>query len=173
MGQESEDIAHDWILQSLNGEQVDTTGASLVTLSIWDRYQQFIAYHHPEILGASLLVHSEMPYPYTEIIDFYWRFDGALTLGLVETQLLIPPDLAICLAGAAHAQCVVDPDQGTLPMLKWEKLAILHVRPSHAELLEVGHVDTMYQAYVSGTPYPDVHRSVVVSTGDLAKKYLM
>jgi hypothetical protein len=123
------------------------------------------------MLGASLLVHNDAP-RYTEVIDFYWRLDGVLTFGLIETRVLIPPDLAICLAGAAFADYVVDPERGNVAMPKWEKLAIFHVRPNIAEMLEVGHVDIMRQAYQDGTPYPEVKSRTIADPRNMIRKYL-
>lgn len=119
-----------------------------MSLDEWDRLpkngkqmmQQFYALekkYQPRWVDAEFTVWNDTV-GYAGTADWSAVFSsGVLCLGDTKTGKNVWPDVAMQLSAIAHAETIVTPDGDERPVPKFEKFAVLHVRPRFAELVPI------------------------------------
>lgn len=151
------DIVHNWIDCDIKGEAVDpreytgkdgiTREAPLTARQMWRQYQGFLDKYRPKWVASEFTVWSET-HGYAGTADWAARIGGALVLGDHKTGNNVYPDVAMQLAALAGADCILMPDGTEKPLPKFDKFAVLHIRPRFSRLIPVEHTEEWFKAFL-------------------------
>lgn len=149
------DAVHDWIDRFIKGE-FGPTGqpsdqefleAGFTAKHMWQTFQAFNRYYHPKFVESEFTVWSET-YGYAGTADWSAYIGGSLVLGDTKTGTRIYPDTGLQLAALAKADFILDPDGTERPLPKYDKFAILHIRPTYFELPPIHNIEACFNGFL-------------------------
>jgi hypothetical protein len=152
------DIVHDWIDYTIKGGVVsqtdtydnksgETVQVPLQARQMWRQFGGFQDKYKPKWVASEFSVWSDR-HGYAGTADWGAYIGSALVLGDNKTGAGAYPDTAMQLAALANADFIIEPDGTEKPLPKFEKFAILHIRPRFSRLIPVEHTDEWFQAFL-------------------------
>jgi hypothetical protein len=154
------DIVHNWIDRTIKGEEVDPsvyTGKDgreaeppLQARQMWRQFSGpggFQDRYKPKWVASEFTVWSDT-YGYAGTGDWYAYIGNALVLGDHKTGNNVYPDTAMQLSALANADYILEVDGTEKPLPKFDRFAVLHIRPLHSKLIPVEHTDEWFKAFL-------------------------
>jgi hypothetical protein len=129
---------HDLIHRYVLGEEVHPTDIEVPFMRAYRRAHEYLMTQRSGrlLLTEAMVVNLELGYGGT--LDMGWELDGLPTLLDIKTGNRVYDEVAVQLAGYAEAPSTGTPDSPELTALpKWERFAILHLRPDAWSLIPV------------------------------------
>jgi hypothetical protein len=161
------DVVHDWIDSYIKGmppgdlmlanpcktwpdgnvTALQPSGARTAR-NMWRQFLAFVDRYKPEFVDSEFTVWSDK-YEYAGTADWSARIGGALVLGDTKTGKAVYSDFRYQLAALAFADFILDPSGAQRPIPKYDRYAILHVRPMSATLVpfENDAVESAFAAF--------------------------
>lgn len=134
------DVIHDAIDQFIkddHGPSQETYDSWTVTEKrMWESFSRFADSYRPEWLDSEFTVWSDK-YGYAGTADWLARIGRWTVLGDNKTGKQTYPEVGLQLAALANADVILSPDGTESPMPKIDRLAVLHIRPTFAQLKPV------------------------------------
>jgi hypothetical protein len=115
--------------------------------AMWRQFGAFVHHYRPEWISGRLTATSDV---YDYAVTAYWsaRIGGHVVVGFAETTRQLFPALAIQLAAVIKAdRALADVDDKLLP--KFERSAVLHVRPGFTRLTPVDRLDENFRMFLA------------------------
>ena len=139
------DIVHDWIDNHIQGVSIDprvytdkNTGeektAPTTARHMWEAFVQFEDTYHPEWIASEFTVWSDK-YGFAGTMDWSAKIGEFIVLGDNKTGKSVWPDMGIQLAAGAHADFILNEDGTTSELPKFDRFAVLHIRPQSFSLV--------------------------------------
>ena len=152
------DIVHEWIDTLAKGGKVDPevyhdfhTGelmkAPRQAKQMWRQFGGFLNKHNPRWVKTEFTVWSDT-YGYAGTADWSAYIGPWLVLGDNKTGKGVYADTAMQLGALAHADVILDTEGHEEPVPKFDRYAILHLRPRSATLVPVEHIDEWFEAFL-------------------------
>jgi hypothetical protein len=133
------------ILQT--GEEVYYKDAPITARRMWRQFEGFNAHYEPKFLDSEFTVWSHA-HNYAGTGDWIAEIRGITVLADTKTGKGVYPDVGLQLAALAYADVVLTDDGDEIPMFKWDRLAVLHLRPTQSRLLPVVNPEACFQAFL-------------------------
>jgi hypothetical protein len=154
------DIVHGWLDLVIKGEEVDpmvytdkngeTHESPTSARSMWRQIVGpggFIERYKPKWFMSEFTVWSDT-YGYAGTADWGGWIGNSLVLVDNKTGAQAWPDTAIQLAALAKADFILDENGDQIDMPKWDKYAVLHIRPRSYTFHPMIHIDEAFQAFL-------------------------
>ena len=147
---------HGWIDDYIKGNSAppDSQPAELASAprtaqNMWRQFMAFVDRYHPRWVDSEFTVWSEQ-YGYAGTADWSAEIGGALVLGDSKTGKSVYPDMRYQLSALAHADFILETDGTERPLPKFDRYAILHIRPQSATLVPFSNeaVDAAFAAFL-------------------------
>lgn len=144
------DVVHDWIDRFVKGTppgREEVSGAHITPRHMWEQFGLFNAKYEPKFIDSEFTVWSDT-HNYAGTADLAMDVRGALILADTKTGNNIYPETGFQLAALAFADFILTPDGEEKPMPKWDRFAILHIRPTYFHLVPVENIEASFQAFL-------------------------
>lgn len=148
------DLVHGWVdgyiktgVHPNNGDAIEYAGAPLTARRMWRQFEGFRDHYKPAFLDAEFTVWSDK-YGYAGTADWSADLAGMLVLADTKTGKAAYPEVGMQLAALANADFILSSDGTEVPMPKWDRCAVLHLRPTFSRLIPVDHVDSCFRAFL-------------------------
>ena len=145
------DIVHGWIERRIKGDSPthDEVMASHQTVKwMWNSFLKFEDHYKPQFTDTEFTVWSDR-YGYAGTADLAMRINGLNVLTDTKTGKNIYPDTAMQLAALANADVILSADGTVKPVPKFDRFAILHIRPRSASLVPVENIDEAFKVFLA------------------------
>lgn len=161
------DIVHAWVDQYIktgehphqtgpivlqDGEEIAYKDAPITARRMYRQFEGdgkegFLPRFQPKFLDAEFTVWSDT-HGYAGTADWAAEIRGMLVLGDTKTGKGPYPDTGLQLAALAFADVMIGDEGEDIPMPKWDRCAILHLRPTFYELVPVDRLEECFQAFL-------------------------
>lgn len=145
------DIVHSMIERKVKNENApshdEVTTAHHTVRAMWQSFLKFEERYKPQYTGSEWTVWSDT-YGYAGTMDLSFNVAGFHVLCDAKTGKNVYPETAMQLAAGAFADVVIGADGnevGAVP--KYDKYAILHLRPRSATLVPVDNIPAAWEAF--------------------------
>ena len=150
-------IVHDWIDQwikggssplalSDSGQTNDAWGdAPWQARAMWAQFGALVRKYRPRFVFSEFTVWSDT-HGYAGTADWAARIGSCYVLGDTKTGKGVYPEVGMQLAAIANADTIISPDGVETPIDKFDRFAVLHVRPRSASLIPVTGIDECFKA---------------------------
>lgn len=115
--------------------------------NMWRQYEGFRDKYNPKWVDSEFTVWSDT-YGYAGTADWSAFIGKSLVLGDTKSGKGVYPDTAMQLAALAKADYILDADGNQRELPRFERFAILHVRPMFTRLVPVEHIDEWFAAFL-------------------------
>jgi len=143
------DLVHDWIDGYIKGHKfsVEEYEKSSVTAKhMWQSFERFLAEYDPQFIDAEFTVWSNT-WGYAGTMDWAARIRGHLVLGDTKTGESVWPETGLQLAAGANADFILRADGTEIPLPRFDRCAVLHVRPRSATLVPMEKIPECWEAF--------------------------
>lgn len=130
-----------------DGEVVNFQDAPLTARRMWKQYEGFNNHRKPTYTNSEFTVWSYQ-YGYAGTADFSAVVSDWLVLGDTKTGKGAYPDTGLQLAALACADVIVNPDGTESEMPKYQRCAILHLRPTYHRFIPVANIESCFKAFL-------------------------
>lgn len=145
---------HDHIHNDLIGVDIHPEGLEVPMVRGWRRAWDYLNRHGKLLLTEAMLINTDMGFGGT--LDLGWEIDGVPTLVDVKTGERVYNEVAIQLSGYDMGQFTAIPEDPTpVPLPKWERYAVLHIRPDDWTLIPVTVDDESRAAFTAALRLSD------------------
>jgi hypothetical protein len=131
--------------------EVPYTEQPLTARRMWRQFEGFrdtyAARYGLKFIDAEFTCWSDT-YGYAGTADWGAQMSGMLILGDTKTGKGVYDDTGMQVAALAKADFVMTHDGRELPMPKWDRCAVLHLRPTFSRLIPVEHVDSCFESFL-------------------------
>lgn len=110
-------------------------------------YREYHSRYNLEFIDAEFTCWSDK-YGYAGTADWGATMSGMLVLGDTKTGNGVYSDTGMQVAALAKADFIMTQNGRELPMPKWDRCAVLHLRPTFAKLVPIEHVDSCFRAFL-------------------------
>jgi hypothetical protein len=147
---------HPWerpaIQLGFDNELIEYSSAPLTARRMYRQFsgdgkEGFLPRYNPSFVDSEFTVWSHQ-FGYAGTADWAAYIRGMLVLGDTKTGKGAWPDTGLQLAALAFADVMLDDEGNEIPMPKFERCAILHLRPTSYELIPVDHLEACFQAFL-------------------------
>lgn len=149
------DIVHGWIERFVKGEPPshdEVKRACQTAQWMWDRFLRFNKRFQPVYTGAEFTVWSNK-YGYAGTADLSFRLNLAQheyhILADTKTGKSTYAETAMQLAAIQNADFILEPDGQQRALPKYDRYAILHLRPRSYTLQPVEKIDEAFEAFLA------------------------
>jgi hypothetical protein len=141
------DLVHDAIdALYKTGELPDTGSWSLTAKRMFRAFLKWNERYKPEYVDSEFTVWSEK-YGYAGTADLALIIAGYLALIDSKTGNGTYPEVGLQLAALANADYIINPDGSTRPLPRFERFAVLHIRPTYVDLEPINYIDHCFTAF--------------------------
>ena len=112
-----------------------------------DGKEGFLPRYEPRFVDSEFTVWSHQ-HGYAGTADWAAEIRGTLILGDTKTGKGVYADVGLQLAALAFADAMLDDEGNEIPMPKFERYAVLHLRPTSFELIPIDHIEKCFQAFL-------------------------
>lgn len=147
------DIVHDWIDLYAKGKVqgvADLPGwneADWQARSMWKQFIAFTKRYEPEWIMSEFTVWSDK-HAYAGTGDWCAKIRGRVVFADTKTGNNVYPEVGLQLAAVTHADYVIAPNGDEKPIPKWDKCAVLHVRPRFTRLHPLNGIEGCFKAFL-------------------------
>lgn len=151
------DIVHNWIDAYVKGSEVftetylDSKGnehrAPTQARQMYRQFGGWVDRYHPRWFASEFTVWSD-EHSYAGTADLAAWIGKALVLIDHKTGQGIYPDTALQLSALGNAQLILNEDGTETELPKFDRFAILHIRPRYSHFVPVAHADEWFQAFL-------------------------
>jgi hypothetical protein len=144
------DIVHDWIDRHIKGERVsqdEFNAAPITARHMMESFWAFNNYYKPEFIESEFTIWNET-YGYAGTGDWYGKLNGALLLVDNKTGNRTYWDTGMQLAAVSKGEFILDTDGTERALPKFERFAILHIRPTFFKLVPVQHIEECFAGFL-------------------------
>jgi hypothetical protein len=144
------DIVHNWIERRITGDTPshdEVQNASNTVRWMWNSFLKWEAHYSPQYTGSEFTVWSDK-YGYAGTGDLSFYIGDWHVLADTKTGKGVYPETAAQIAAIAKAEVIIT-DAGEFPVPKYDKFAILHVRPRGATLVPVYHIPEAFEYFLA------------------------
>lgn len=113
---------------------------------MWKSFLAFVTRYHPSWVESEFTVWSHT-YGYAGTADWCAYINGQLVLADTKTGKATYPEVGLQLAAIANADCIIEPDGTERPIPRFDRYAVLHIRPTFARLAPVRCIDDCFDAF--------------------------
>lgn len=148
---ENGDVVHDWIDRIIKGGSINSTELGAATVTARRMLASFLKFqdkYKPEWLASEFTVFSHK-YGYAGTGDWAARIGQWTVLGDTKTGKAVYPEVGLQTVALARADVIVTPDGKETPMPVFNRLAVLHVRPTFADLYQLNNPDECWNAFLA------------------------
>ncbi len=148
------DTVHGWIDHYIKGDQSFTDfqteyeAAPVTARHMWQSFMAFIDKYQPRWIDAEFTVWSNA-WGYAGTMDWAAIIRGWLVLGDTKTGKSTHPDFGLQLAAGVYADFILRVDGTEIPLPKFDRCAVLHVRPRSATLEPLDKIPECWEAFKS------------------------
>jgi|SRR5215469_3098171 len=142
------DIVHEWIDAFIKGEHRGAADLPRTAQGMIRAFQKFNETYTPEWVMSEFTVWSET-HQYAGTADWAARIHGWLVLGDTKTGNRVYPDTRYQLAALANADFILEDDGTELDLPRFERFAILHLRPTYYELIPVINIAEAFESFLA------------------------
>lgn len=152
------DIVHDWIDQYIKegAAQVaqgqpwrpeDYQGSSATAKNMFKQFGAFVRKYQPEWVASEFTVWSDK-HGYAGTGDFICKIKGAYIYGDTKTGRGVYPEVGMQISALVNADYMLTPDGEEAPLPKFDRAAVLHVRPRFARLSPLSNIDQCFKSFL-------------------------
>ena len=124
-----------------------TLGAwSLTARRMWRAFTLFDARYRPRWVNAEFTVWSDR-FGYAGTADWSAYIGSGLVLGDTKTGKSVYPEVGLQVSAIANADYILHPDGTQEPLPKWDRYAVLHVRPTYTRLSPLTNIPECFEAF--------------------------
>jgi len=145
------DLVHDWIDRYIKDDMPDedeVAAAVPQARQMWRQFLFFTEHYKPDWVDSEFTVWSD-EFEYAGTADWSARIGGTLVLADTKTGKNLYPDYGMQLAALAKADYILEADGSTRELPKFERFALLHVRPTFSRLAPVAYVDELFKQFLA------------------------
>lgn len=145
------DIVHNWIDRRVKGSSPsheEVAAAPQTAKWMWNSFLKFEDYYKPEYTASEFTVWSDT-YGYAGTGDLGLRINGLHVLVDTKTGKGVYPEAGMQVAAIQKADFILHPDGRQEPIPRYDRYAVLHIRPRSATLLPVENIEEAFQAFVA------------------------
>lgn len=148
------DIIHDWIDRYINNDPPTPDEAEdkpITCRRMYGRWLKFCEAFKPEFTGNEFTVWSDK-YGYAGTADVSFRspvYGNAHILADAKSGKQPYPEVAMQVAAIANADFILNPDGSESPIPKYDRYAVLHLRPMSYTLHPLFRIDKAFQAFLN------------------------
>jgi hypothetical protein len=118
---------------------------------MWRQFEGWYAEYHGrynlQFIDAEFTCWSDT-YGYAGTADWAATMSDLLVLGDTKTGNGVYDDTGMQIAALVKADVIMTQDGRELPMPKFDRGAVLHLRPTYAKLIPVEHLDSCFQSFL-------------------------
>lgn len=146
------DVIHDAIdvfIKTGKAPALDVFGSWSVTAKrMWKSFTDFNEQMRPEWVESEFTVWSDT-HEYAGTGDWIARIGKWLVLGDTKTGKSTYPEVGMQLAALAHADYIIEADGKQRDIPVFDRFAVLHIRPTFADLVQVNHIPQAFVAFAA------------------------
>lgn len=147
------DLVHLWIERRIKSGGVEPTTEEVEqnpdssARQMWVSFLRIEARYKPEWLLSETTVWSDK-YGYAGTTDWVARIGGAITLGDTKTGNNVYPEVGLQVSAAAYADYGINEDGKPFELPKFERFAVLHIRPRYARLSPLANMEENFRGFL-------------------------
>jgi hypothetical protein len=144
------DVVHDWIDRYIKGAPPgaqEINGAVITARHMWQRFGEFVGRYQPQFVDSEFTVWSDT-HDYAGTGDLAMNIKGALILADTKTGKNVYPETGMQLAALAFADCILTTEGEEKPIPKFDRFAVLHLRPTSYQLIPVDNIEASFRAFL-------------------------
>lgn len=143
-------VVHDWVDRYIKGDlpKPSEIEAEVPTAqNMWRHFWAALRKYEPRFTLSEFTVWSDT-HGYAGTADWAAYIGDALVLGDTKTGKAVYEDVAMQLAALAKADVIIDTEGNETPIPKFDRFAVLHLRPQSAKLIPVTHIDEAFTQFL-------------------------
>jgi hypothetical protein len=140
------DIVHEWVDAYIKGEHRGMADQPRAAQGMVRAFLKFAETYNPEWFRSEFTVWSES-YQYAGTADWAAKIHGWLVLGDTKTGKSVYSDTVLQLAALANADFILEDDGTEVELPRFDRFAVLHLRPTYYELLPFIHIPEAFEAF--------------------------
>lgn len=143
------DIVHNWIDRHVQGDAPthdEVVNSHRTARDMWYSFIKFRDHYAPDFIDSEFTVWSDQ-YDYAGTADLHLVINGVSVLADTKTGANVYSESAMQLAAIANADIKMSTTGEELPVPKFERYAILHIRPRSATLVPVENIDAAWACF--------------------------
>lgn len=141
------DIVHGWIERYVRGEPVGEELGNQTAIWMYGRFLAFVKHYNPQFTDTEFTVWSNR-YGYAGTADLSFKLGETHILADTKTGKAVYPEAAMQLAALANADVILSADGSEKPVPKYDRFAVLHLRPRSFTLHPVDNLDAAFQCFL-------------------------
>lgn len=130
-----------------NGEQVVYEAAPLTARRMWRQFEGFRDTLNPTFTAAEFTVWS-YTHGYAGTADWAAVISGMLVLGDIKSGKGVYGEAGLQLAALSNADVMLTPQGVETPLPKYDRTAVLHLRPTYSQLIPIDRLDSCFKAFL-------------------------
>lgn len=145
------DIVHGWIERHVKGDapsDAEVGQAHVTARHMWESFTKFVGHHSPEFTASEFTVWSNA-HGYAGTGDLTMKINGWHILADTKTGERVYPETAMQLAALGNADVMLDTEGREMPVPKYDRYAILHLRPKSWTLYPVEKIDEAFECFLA------------------------
>jgi len=146
------DLVHKWVEETIvtgkTPPQEDLNAAPNTARWMFERFLLFRQQYSPQFTATEFTVWSTK-YGYAGTADWSAMLNGWHVLADTKTGKNVYPETAMQLAAIQNADFVLDANGNQLPVPKYDRYAVLHLRPRSFTLYPVQNIDKAFQCFLA------------------------
>lgn len=143
-------IVHGWIDEHIKTGALPTgellAVSTLTTRRMWGSFMRFVEVYQPQFTDAEFTVWSEQ-FGYAGTMDWSAKIGDWLVLGDTKTGKGTYPEVGLQVSAGAFADYIIEPDGTQRPIPKYDRYAVLHVRPTFVKLQPLQCIPECFEAF--------------------------
>jgi hypothetical protein len=112
------------------------------------KFAAFCAKYHPVFTASEFTVWSDK-YGYAGTADLSYVLGDTHVLADIKTGVRPYPEVAMQVSAVANADFILSPDGTESPLPKYDRFAVLHLRPRSATPHPLDHIDEAFEAFLA------------------------
>jgi hypothetical protein len=147
------DLVHLWIERRIKSGGTEPTDEEISqhpdqsARAMWKSFLRIEDNYKPVWLLSETTVWSDK-YGYAGTTDWVARIGGAITLGDTKTGNGVYPEVGMQVAAAAFADYGIDENGQPFELPKFERFAVLHIRPRYARLSPLTNMEENFRGFL-------------------------
>lgn len=151
------DLVHKWIEEYVRGGMMganpagppveDVNAAPNTAKWMYGRFLAFVNHYQPQFTDTEFTVWSNR-HGYAGTADLSFKLGETHILADTKTGKAVYPEAAMQLAALANADVILSPDGSEKPVPKYDRFAVLHLRPRSFTLHPVDNLDAAFEAFL-------------------------
>ena len=143
-------IVHDWIdvfIKTGQSPEPKTVNFATSTVrNMWQSFTRFVDVYKPVFTDAEFTVWSDT-YGYAGTMDWSARIGDWHVLGDTKTGKGVYPEVGLQISAGAFADYKIEPDGSQREIPRYDRYAVLHVRPTFVSLQPLQFIDECFEAF--------------------------